>query len=96
MNSGHLSASTRLLPASARAFAPTAHEVPPLARISFVKNVGQYEALAGQTERALKTLGLARIAAEEQLLQGQLRQIDVLAELIEAGEQPVLATYRAA
>jgi hypothetical protein len=93
MNTGEDRATARLIHVAKRAFRPVASSVPQLARISFVKNVGQHEALAGDPERALMTLALARAAAEEHNLHGQVRQIDGLTTLIRGGERPRLGTF---
>ena len=96
MNKGNGAASQKLVKASIATFAPVAWEVPPLARISLLKNIGQHEALAGRADRARRYLMLARLAAEEQGLYGQLRQIDGLMDMVDAGERPLLTTYLAA
>jgi hypothetical protein len=96
MNQGNVSAGRRLLPASIRAFAPLAAAAPPLARVSMVKNVGQLESLDGRPQRGLALLRVAGLAAEEQGLKGQLRQIDAMIEMVQLGERPLLHTYVAA
>jgi hypothetical protein len=96
MNNGHVRAGRRLLPASIRAFSPLRDSAPPLARISLVKNVAQFEALDGRPQQGLALFRLAGQAAREQGLQGQLRQIELMAEMVRAGERPLLSTYMAA
>lgn len=96
MNSGRFHASEFLMRASVEAFRPLASSSAPLAKISLVKNVGQFESLARRDERALRYLELAKRAAIEQTLSGQIRQIDTMIELIRAGERPFLTTYMAA
>jgi hypothetical protein len=96
MNQGNFRAARRLLPAAIRTFAQLNDSAPPLARISLIKNVGQLQALDGRPQRGLALLRLAGRAAEEQGLGGQLRQIDQMVEMVQAGERPLLTTYIAA
>jgi hypothetical protein len=96
MNQGNIRAARRLLPAAIRAFSPLRDSAPPLARVSLVKNVGQLQALDGRPQRGLVLLRLAGRAAEEQGLRGQMRQIDQMMEMVQAGERPLLRTYVAA
>ncbi len=96
MNNGRLSATDFLMRAALEAFRPLAAQSAQLAKVSLIKNVGQFESLSGRNERALTYLELARRAAAEQSLYGQLRQIDAMTDLIRAGERPFLSTYVAA
>lgn len=95
MNHGRVSTSEALLKASIEAFKPIAEASSPLAKLSLVKNLGQFASLAGHNERALRVFEIAKRTAETHGLSGQLRQIDQMIAQVEAGERPLLNTFHA-
>jgi hypothetical protein len=96
LNQGAVRAAEPLFQSLLETFGAIADHVAPLARISFIKNVGQFRALQGNTAQAAVILRAARRGAEKRHLRGQIRQIDAMLMLIDAGEQPVLNTFHAA
>jgi hypothetical protein len=96
LNRRDVRSADRLYDELTRAYRRVAFDTPPIARVSFVKNCGQYRALARDRDGALALLAIARSAAEQNELAGQTRQIDRLAEAVQLGEPPFLETFKAA
>ncbi len=59
-------------------YAAVSHRLPPLSKISFIKNIGQYYLLEGQLQNAQKFLRKALAEASKRSLHGQARQIQYL------------------
>ena len=77
-NKGHVKTVEYLMPEVIRAFSKISHATSFLAKISFLKNIGQANALLGNIPLSHHQLTIALKNAEEKGLRGQIRQINNL------------------
>lgn len=84
-NHGYQRSVTRMMPIMLAAFAGVRHEVPLISKISILKNLGQANAMLGNTDLAKLQLESALLKAEEKDLKGQIGQIHRIREAVETG-----------
>lgn len=68
--------------------------LPFIARLSFIKNLGQLQISVGQVDRGTGFLGLARRMASQAGFEGQLRQIDTMLIATREDAKPQFRTFK--
>lgn len=84
-NYGYERSVARMMPIILTAYASVRHEVPLISKISILKNLGQANALLGNTDLARLQLDSALLQAKEKDLRGQIGQLNLIKEAVEAG-----------
>lgn len=82
-----------LLPELMRSFVAAREQLSISARVSILKNLGQYFALQGDDSRALRMFAIALTASEQFGLHGSKRQLSGMIDDLRGGGQPTLRTF---
>lgn len=82
-----------LLPELVRSFGQCQHQLSLSARVSFIKNLGQYVGCKGETHRSKRLLDVALVASAAYGLRGQERQIREMLRELSEGQRPASGTF---
>lgn len=94
LNQGNQRESERLVRPLLSAYQRSQGDLDHIARVSLVKNLGQFLGMRGEGERALRMLAIAGLLARRAGFDGQVRQVAELARDMRDGRDLDLATFR--
>lgn len=94
LNRRNLAQAEKLMQPTLSAFSRAANELDHISRVSLIKNLGQFIALQGEGDRALRILTLAGVLAGSAGFNGQTRQVNQLIADVRDGKDVQLETFR--
>ena len=94
LNARNLKAAEKLMQPTLRAFQQASPDLDHISRVSLIKNLGQFVALRGEGDRAMRMLTLAGVLAGRAGFSGQIRQVNQLLADVRDGKDVHLETFR--